>query len=887
MKFKFFGLPVLMVVALFTFFLAGNSYIEASGGGIGIGSATLNGSQTSLTVSGNATGSIGTTGALCPVKSRRPEPEFPVSFLATGWNITSGPSGSYSLTLTQSGTSATCTSINGATPPEYSFSFAVDISVLASGTYTINVCGEDGDVPGVNICNSASFTKGVLPPFELSCSPLSQAVAIGTSAVINGSGGTRPYGWSAPGGSPSSGGDTTSFSTSYSTTGTKTVTLTDSSAPQQSVNCTVTLGTENATVALLSGPSTLAPSAQGTFVFRVTNTGNTRWYDVSKFKLIQTSSPTTFTISPTFGQYGSTTTTGPGTVSNLAGGTTVTGSGTSFLTKPKVGDTITIGGEARTVASVASNTSLTTTTVFTTAHSSGSAYTITTPNVYTGDVRDLSFNLTAPTTSGTYTFSMRNRRETNTTLRISDTGATVSGSNNTSPILFGDTGSATFTVSSSSLPNLTASAPTPSTAVAGTALTFSSTISNIGNASTGASFSNFFQRATASQGGGTVTDLTATSMSTLAAGASATATSPSVTFTTAGTYSVRACADKSKSSSSGTITETPQPPAEDNNCSPWTNVVVSAPAPDLTAGLSSPTNATAGTALTFSATVSNIGNASTGSSFSNFFQRCNAGAQATQACTSPVDLTPSSSMGILTAGTGNNATSPSINFASAGTYSMRVCANKSSSATALPPGTGTFTESNWTNNCGPWTDVTVSAPACTLTPSFSGSVSPSSVSPGGAYTVSCDYGVISSYMSVIVGSGSCGSWLGFTGTTANWGCSAGLVPGTFSNACSITYNSAYPYCSRTDSINNLIVMLASTASISVNPTSIFQGNSATLTWSSTDAASCTGTNFNTGGLTSDSLSVSPLSTITYTVTCGSAQASATLTVKKKPGFIEN
>ena len=82
-------------------------------------------------------------------------------------------------------------------------------------------------------------------------------------------------------------------------------------------------------------------------------------------------------------------------------------------------------------------------------------------------------------------------------------------------------------------------------------------------------------------------------------------------------------------------------------------------------------------------------------------------------------------------------------------------------------------------------------------------------------------------------------------------------------------------------------MLASTASISVNPTSIFQGNSATLTWSSTDAASCTGTNFNTGGLTSDSLSVSPLSTITYTVTCGSAQASATLTVKKKPGFIEN
>ena len=243
-------------------------------------------------------------------------------------------------------------------------------------------------------------------------------------------------------------------------------------------------------------------------------------------------------------------------------------------------------------------------------------------------------------------------------------------------------------------------------------------------------------------------------------------------------------------------------------------------------------------------------------------------------------------MGILTAGTGNNAASPSTNFASAGTYSVRVCANKSSSATALPPGTGTFTESNWTNNCGPWTDVAVSDPACTPTPSFNGSASPSSVVPGGAYIVSCDYGVISGYIGPSVGSGSC-SWDKFIGTSATFNCAAGSTPGTFSNTCSVTYNPAYPYCSRTDSINNLTVVSASTASISVNPTSIFQGNSATLTWSSTDAASCTGTNFNTGGLTSDSLSVSPLSTITYTVTCGSAQASATLTVKKKPGFIEN
>ena len=45
----------------------------------------------------------------------------------------------------------------------------------------------------------------------------------------------------------------------------------------------------------------------------------------------------------------------------------------------------------------------------------------------------------------------------------------------------------------STAPDLTASAPTPATATVNVAQAFSSTITNIGNASTGASFSNFFQ----------------------------------------------------------------------------------------------------------------------------------------------------------------------------------------------------------------------------------------------------------------------------------------------------------------------------------------------------------------------------------------------------------
>ncbi len=85
-----------------------------------------------------------------------------------------------------------------------------------------------------------------------------------------------------------------------------------------------------------------------------------------------------------------------------------------------------------------------------------------------------------------------------------------------------------------------------------------------------------------------------------------------------------------------------------------------------------------------------------------------------------------------------------------------------------------------------------------------------------------------------------------------------------------------------------------TATISVNPTSIFTGESTTITWSSTNATSCTGTNFSTGGKLSGTLVVKPLSTVTYGLTCSnsytppkSASSSATVTVKHRPGFIEN
>lgn len=150
--------------------------------------------------------------------------------------------------------------------------------------------------------------------------------------------------------------------------------------------------------------------------------------------------------------------------------------------------------------------------------------------------------------------------------------------------------SVTVNVDAAPTPDLTAGAPTPSTATTNVAQTYTATITNSGNASTGASFSNFFQTATATNGGGTITDRTSSTMTTLASGASNTATSPSITFATAGTYSIRVCADKTNSASTGSITES----NEGNNCGSWTNVTVAnAPVPVVTIS-ASPTSGTAG-----------------------------------------------------------------------------------------------------------------------------------------------------------------------------------------------------------------------------------------------------------------------------------------------------
>ena len=116
--------------------------------------------------------------------------------------------------------------------------------------------------------------------------------------------------------------------------------------------------------------------------------------------------------------------------------------------------------------------------------------------------------------------------------------------------------------------------------------------------------------------------------------------------------------------------------------------------PDLTTGAVTPTTAEAGAAATFSATISNIGNASTGSSFYYKFQK------APDEAFSPVtDISPAKTMAALAAG-GTGVASISTSFTAGETPFLRVCADSSL----------TITESNEGNNCGPWTAITVTVP---------------------------------------------------------------------------------------------------------------------------------------------------------------------------------
>ncbi|MFA6519923.1 MAG: CARDB domain-containing protein, partial [Candidatus Paceibacterota bacterium] len=331
----------------------------------------------------------------------------------------------------------------------------------------------------------------------------------------------------------------------------------------------------------------------------------------------------------------------------------------------------------------------------------------------------------------------------------------------------------------------------------------------------------------------------------------------------------------------------------------WTKTTnTCAQLPDLTINdtdLISPTTALTGTATTFSSIVRNVGTGSTGSLFRNFLQvatAINGGGTIT-------DVLPAVVMPTLAAGN-TNTFSKSYSFASIGTYSLRVCADKRDRNDV-----GSITESNELNNCGPWTTVTVSNPAiagsCSVSPD-SGFVgdsftwSTSGVSGGdGTYTyawsgtdslsgttasVSKSYATSGAKSGSVVIS-SAGNSLTVNCTNSTGGGTVTINPcygqgcvttDPPSSGCSYSgpsqpkINVPAQCCSATPNV----CLARPTATLLANPLIIDQGQSSNLSWTSTDATMCTIPTLVTDAITPSNIStgiISTAGTATYQITC--------------------
>ena len=241
-------------------------------------------------------------------------------------------------------------------------------------------------------------------------------------------------------------------------------------------------------------------------------------------------------------------------------------------------------------------------------------------------------------------------------------------------------------------------------------------------------------------------------------------------------------------------------------------------APDLTITDSiSPQTATQDSPTVFSTTIRNIGSRSTGASFNNFMQVAtnpNGGGTIT-------DISPAISMPAL-AVSGTGAFSKSYTFASNGSYSLRVCADKTDRNSA-----GVIPESDDNNNCGGWENIVVSSASCA----------------NGAN----NYPACNTCTLPLV-------WNGTSCVVCNGGCGPG------------------PSCNNGATNPPSCSIFTPTATLSVDDNEIDVGQSTILRWNSTNATSCAGTGFTAGG-SSGSRSTGTLSsagTYNYQVVCTGA-----------------
>jgi hypothetical protein len=92
-----------------------------------------------------------------------------------------------------------------------------------------------------------------------------------------------------------------------------------------------------------------------------------------------------------------------------------------------------------------------------------------------------------------------------------------------------------------------------------------------------------------------------------------------------------------------------------------------------------------------------------------------------------------------------------------------------------------------------------------------GTVSVATTTPGGVYTITCDYGFTGSGIFPNVGSGNC-TYLTFNGNAAMFNCTAGTATGTFTNSCAIQSWNTGNYCTVVNPIASITVITSSTAS---------------------------------------------------------------------------
>ena len=113
----------------------------------------------------------------------------------------------------------------------------------------------------------------------------------------------------------------------------------------------------------------------------------------------------------------------------------------------------------------------------------------------------------------------------------------------------------------------------------------------------------------------------------------------------------------------------------------------------------------------------------------------------------------------------------------------------------------------------------------------------------------------------------------------------GLSPATAYSYTVSAYDAAGNNSAQSTSASATTLPLPPTAVISAAPQTIGSGDSSTLSWSSTNATSCTGTNFSTSGATSGTVVVSPAASTVYTVSCTGLGGTGTNTITVTVGAL--